>query len=338
MTGEHKTASADAVEIVVDGVPAREAREWLGTMLLIRSFEEACEPLALNGKIPGGVHQAVGQEGVGVGAIRALRPDDYVTGGHRGHHHAIAKGVEPRAVMAELWGRSDGCCGGRCGSMHLFDASIGYLGSNGVVGAGLGIAMGAALAASYRASGQVAVGFVGDGGANTGRTWEFVNMAAIWRLPLIVLMENNLYAVETAITRMFAGESIAARASGFGLPAVQIDGQDVFEVYRTVSAAADRARAGEGPTFVEALTYRYHGHNTEDHGHYRTDEEIEDWRRERDPIQRLREKLEAAGALAPGEFDAMTQKADEEVADAVEFAEQSPWPDGAAADSLTTIY
>ena len=276
-------------------------------MLVIREFEESLEALTASGKIPGSVHQASGQEAVAVGVIRGLAPTDIVASPHRPHHHALAKGMTANVAMAELWGRAGGCAGGRGGTMHLNDFSLGYFGSNGIVGASLGIAMGAALAAKLRSSGQVCVGFFGEGGANTGRTWEAVNFAASQKLPLIAVCENNQYAVETYIGRALTGPSIAERASGFGLPAVQVDGQDVCAVYRATVKARERAASGGGPSFIEAVTYRYHGHNTGEIAGYRTDDEVEEWRRTRDPIDGLRRAMEAAGLLDGDRYDEMVE-------------------------------
>jgi TPP-dependent pyruvate/acetoin dehydrogenase alpha subunit len=322
------TAQPDAaLEVRLDGVPPDELVEWLETMLVIREFEESLEALAASGKIPGSVHQASGQEAVAVGAMRALADGDIVASPHRPHHHALAKGMTPNAAMAELWGRRDGCAGGRGGTMHLNDFDLGYYGSNGIVGASLGIAMGAALAAKLRGTGQVCVGFFGEGGANTGRTWEFVNFAAAHALPLIVFCENNQYAVETYIGRAMTGGSIADRAAGFGLPSVQVDGQDVCAVYRATRDARKRAAAGEGPTFIEAITYRYNGHNTGEIAAYRTRDEVEEWRRTRDPIEGLRRALESQGRLGGADFGELADRARQTVADAIAFSENSPLPD-----------
>jgi pyruvate dehydrogenase E1 component alpha subunit len=329
--GTVATAPQEPLVIALDGVPLDDLGEWLQTMLVIREFEESLEALTANGKIPGSVHQASGQEAVAVGVIRALQAGDIVASPHRPHHHALAKGMTANVAMAELWGRASGCAGGRGGTMHLNDFSLGYFGSNGIVGASLGIAMGAALAAKLRNSGQVCVGFFGEGGANTGRTWEAVNFAASQKLPLIAICENNQYAVETYIGRALTGPSIAERASGFGLPAVQIDGQDVCAVYRATVEARERAASGGGPSFIEAVTYRYHGHNTGEVAGYRTDEEVEEWRRTRDPIDGLLRALEAAGRLDADRYDAMLESARTVVADAIEFAENSPLPDPATA-------
>jgi pyruvate dehydrogenase E1 component alpha subunit len=309
-----------------------ELGEWLDQMLVIREFERESVRLSFAGKIPGGIHSSEGQEGVAVGSIRALGPDDVVAGTHRSHHHALAKGLTPRSVMAELYGKADGCAGGRGGSMHLVDISRKFLGSNGIVGAGLGLAMGSALAMKMRRQPSVAVGYFGDGGANTGRVWEFVNLAALWRLPLIAVCENNLYAVETHISKAMAAESVAARAAGFGLPAVIVDGQDVVAVHAATRTARERALAGEGPTFIEARTYRYEGHNVGDSQNYREKSEIEDWRSARDPIERHRRRLAADGLLDDEAYAAANARATAVVEDAIAFAEASPWPDPSTVD------
>ena len=317
----------------VDSVLSHKLLEgFLQDMVLIREFERVATELSHRGKIPGGMHSAAGQEAVAVGSIGALRNTDIVCSSHRSHHHAIAKGLTPRSIMAELYGKATGCLGGRGGHMHLADFSIGLYGSNGIVGGGLGIALGAALGADLQASDQIALAFFGDGGANTGRTWEFVNLAAAWKLPLIIVCENNLYAVETHISRVMAAESVAKRAAGFGLPSFQVDGQDVIAVYNSLLSAADRARTGGGPTFFEALTYRFEGHNESDPQTYRNDAEVEAWRK-RDPILRLRQHLESRGMLTVETFEAMEGEAASAVQQAVDFAEESPWPDPTTASS-----
>ncbi|HEX4212465.1 MAG TPA: thiamine pyrophosphate-dependent enzyme [Candidatus Dormibacteraeota bacterium] len=320
----------------LEGIAPSHALAWLERMLLIRRFEEACERLVLENKIPGGVHSAKGQEGVAVGVISALAPNDIVTSSHRSHHHALAKGLPPDRTMAELYGRATGVLGGRAGHMHLADFDIGLYGSNGIVGGGLGIAMGASLGAHLRGSDQVAVGFFGDGGSNTGRVWEFTNLASMWHLPLIIVCENNLYAVETYVGRSMAGESIADRAAGFGLPAHRVDGQDVAAMHRAVTTARARARAGEGPSFIEALTYRYGPHGVGEQDPYRTREEVDTWRRTRDPIDRLRQALAQRGDLDDGRFEEMDRRVRDQVEQAIEFAGNSPWPDPATATQGVT--
>jgi TPP-dependent pyruvate/acetoin dehydrogenase alpha subunit len=320
-----RTAAAEDIEIDLTGLPKGDLLEWLETMLLIRRFEERAERLGSRGAIPGGIHSAAGQEAVAVGTMRALHPSDPVAGTHRSHHTALAKGLEAPHVMAELYGRATGSVGGRGGTMHLADLDRGYLGGNGIVGAGVGIAMGAALACQLKGEG-VAVGFVGDGGLNVGRTWEAANLAVIWDLPLIIVCENNMYAVETRFDLVLGGGSAVRRAEGFGLNAVSVDGQDVAAVYRAVHAAAERARTGGGASFVEARTYRYEGHNTGQIITYRTDDEVADWRL-RDPINRFSAALVAAGVIAEGDVEGMDSQATALIDDAVEFAESSPFPD-----------
>lgn len=300
---------------------------WLEDMMLIRAFEETAEKLSLRGRIPGGIHAAAGQEAVAVGTMAALQPADVISASHRSHHQALAKGLPPDRVMAELYTRVDGVVGGRGGSMHLADFDRGHYGGNGIVGAGVGIALGAALGMHLRHDPLVAVGFVGDGGANIGRLWEFVNLAAIWSLPLLVVMENNHYAVETNVEHVTGGGDIARRAEGFGLPAVKVNGQDVVEVYDAVATARARAVAGDGPTFVEADTYRFFGHNTGEVATYRTTDEVDDWRQNRDPVVRLRDRLVSEGHLDDDTYDAMEEAVVGRVEGAVAFAEASPQPD-----------
>jgi len=306
-----------------------DRREWLQRMLLIRRFEEAGEEQSLRGKISAGIHPSIGQEGVAVGVMAATRQDDPFAGTHRSHHHAIARGSSPARLMAELFGRVTGQQRGRGGSMHIGDHDLANLGGNGIVGAGVGIAMGTALGIKLAGDDRVAVGFVGDGGANIGRLWEFVNMAAIWKLPLIIVLENNLYAVETPIDRMLGGGSITERAAAFGATAVQVDGQDADAVHDVVAEARARAVAGEGPTFVEALTYRYRGHGSGERASYRTPEEIEEWRSSRDPIDRLSAALIEAGELTLEERDQMDERARDLVGQAVAYANDAARPDPA---------
>ena len=248
--GDDRPAAASArpvAHVSIEPVTAADHLEWLETMMLIRELEGRLDPLALAGEIPGGVHLSIGQEAVAVGVIRALRAGDLVAGTHRSHHHAIALGIEPRRIMAELLGKASGTNHGRGGSMHIADLTRGYLGGNGIVGAGIGIAMGAALGAAYAERDQAVVGFVGDGGINTGRTWESANLAAVWRLPLVIVCENNLYAVETVTASVTAAASIAERASAFGMHAVVVDGQDVEVCAPGDSRRPRPGRQGRGP-------------------------------------------------------------------------------------------
>jgi TPP-dependent pyruvate/acetoin dehydrogenase alpha subunit len=298
----------------------------LRQMILIREFETTADKLCLRGKIPGGMHNSSGQEAVAVGVMSSLAPQDVIATTHRSHHHTLAKGLASKIVMAELFTKATGCSGGRGASMHLADVENGHYGSNGIVGAGVGIAMGAALGMQYRGDKRVAVGFVGDGGINTGRTWEAINMAAIWKLPLIIIVDNNQYAVETFSARVTGGEDIAKRGAGFGLPSYTIDGQNISEVRKYTSQARTRALAGEGPTLINALTYRYGGHNVGEKGEYRTIEEIQDWRLHRDPIDQFFARLLSEDVISQEDYVTIKSSVRDEIAEAVAFAENSPEP------------
>ena len=304
-----------------------EDRELLREMLLIRQFEEVADRLCLRGKVPGGMHNSSGQEAVAVGVLSVLDPDDVIATTHRSHHHTLAKGLDPKIVMAELFAKVSGCSEGRGASMHLADVRHGHYGGNGIVGAGVGIAMGAALGIQYRNDKKVAVGFVGDGGMNTGRVWEAINMAVIWKLPLIVVVDNNQYAVETFSGRVTGGGDFAKRGEGFGLPSFNIDGQNVREVRKYVSEARERAIRGEGPTFINAVTYRYGGHNVGEKGQYRSKEEIEDWRSHRDPIDTFAELLIAENQISESDLASLKASVVAQIDGAVAFAEQSQEPD-----------
>lgn len=303
----------------------------LYAMMLIREFEITSLKLSAKAKIPGGMHSAAGQEAVAVGAVAALGENDLLASTHRSHHHALAMGLSPNAVMAELYGKAGGCCGGRGGHMHLADFDLGLFGSNGIVGGGLGIAMGAALASRMLGRDQVVVGFFGDGGLNIGRVWEFLNLAQVWSLPLIAICENNKYAVETHIDRMMASESGVQRAAGFGLRTESVDGQDVELVRSAVARARERALSGGGPTFIEAETYRFEGHNTGDPQPYRTREEVSEWMTSRDPIVIYGARLIERGVVDDLRRANMRIDAGRVVGEAVDFAEASPWPDPSTA-------
>jgi pyruvate dehydrogenase E1 component alpha subunit len=325
------SAIEDIRPATIEGLPADLLLEWLSMMLLIRQFEDALEPLAMSGKIPAGAHLASGQEAVAVGAVGALAEGDVVATAHRPHHHALAKGLSPKETMAELYGRATGTSGGRGGSMHLADFSRGYLPGNAIVGANVGIAMGAALAAKMSGRTQIACALFGDGALNTGRTWEALNMAASWKLPLVAICENNLYAVETLTGAVSGSGTGVDRARAFGLESEQVDGQDVGAMYLAVMAARERAIAGDGPTFIEALTYRFHGHSTGEKPVYRTAEEVDRWRRTNDPIQRLRLALTREDLITDERYEQLLAEADGFVAEATRFAEDSEPP------PLTTV-
>src|SRR6266851_5698276 len=260
-------------------------------MVRIRRFDEKTVELFNAGLVKGTAHSYVGQEAVAAGACATLRADDSIVGNHRGHGHCIAKGARIDRMIAELMGRETGYCRGLGGSMHIAALDLNLLGCNGIVAAGLPIGAGAALAARLCGTDRVVVAFFGDGGANQGVTHEAMNLAAVWRLPIIFLCENNQYALSTASGRTTAGESIAGRAAGYGIPGVRVDGNDVLAVYEAARQAVERARAGQGPTLVEAVTYRWGGHSMRANlPDYRTKEEEREWM-ERDPIARLRNRL-----------------------------------------------
>mgnify|MGYP005839428055 CR=1 FL=1 len=298
---------------------------------LIRYFDESAKLLYLQNKIRGRTHSCVGQEAVAVGACAALRPDDYITSTHRGHGHCLAKGGDPRRMMAELLGKATGYCKGKGGSMHIADIDLGILGANGIVGGGIGIATGAAYSADLRGSGQVSLCFFGDGASNQGILMEAANMAALWKLPVIYLCEENRYAQFSPCQPFIAVERIELKAKAFGLPGMTVDGNDVLAVYDAVSQAVSRARQGEGPTLLVAQTYRIEGHTIGDPLTYRPKEEAEAWKSpQRDPISRFGRYLTAEAAFAAEELEALREKAQAEIEAAVAFALDSPEPDIAA--------
>jgi acetoin:2,6-dichlorophenolindophenol oxidoreductase subunit alpha len=301
-------------------------------MLRIRRFDERASKMVKRGQIPGTVHTSIGQEAQVVGACMALGDEDYMSGNHRSHGHPIGKGSLLGPLMAELVGKSGGVCGGKGGSLHLADFSVGSLGESGIVGSSIPIATGAALSSKVLGNGRVALAFFGDGAANQGCLYESMNMASVWDLPVIFLCENNQYALSTPAHTVTAGV-IADRAAGFAMPGVRVeDGQDVLAVHDAVRAAADRARAGDGPTLVEVVTYRYNEHSeglrlgTD----YRNEQERAAWL-ERDPIVLFRQHLVAEGIATDEEMDQLEADVAAEVDEAVRFAEESPYPDPSVA-------
>lgn len=295
-------------------------------MCLIRSFEERLMQLYKGGEIRGSLHPSIGQEGTAVGSTFALNTDDYLTCTYRGHGASLAKGIDVNAAMAEMLGRRTGISKGKGGSMHWADPTIGLLGENAIVGAGVPIATGAALSAQMDGKGRVALTIFGDGALNQGVLNESLNIAQLWKLPLILLCENNLYAEMTSVAESTPIKHMADRAKGYAMRAVTIDGNDVCEVYDTVSKAAARARAGEGPTFIEALTYRLTGHMIGDNESYRTKEEVAEWRK-RDPILNLANHLSSKYGLQEADLKELSDRALKQVDSAVEFAKTSPLPD-----------
>lgn len=295
-------------------------------MCLIRAFEEACVQLYMEKEIRGSLHPCVGQEATAVGSCFALRPDDYMTCTYRGHGACIAKGIDINAAMAEMLNRKTGISKGKGGSMHWTDPSIGLLGENAIVAAGVPIAAGAALSAQLDGDGRVALAIFGDGAINQGAFHEALNIAQLWKLPLILLCENNLYAEMTPLAKSNPLAQVADRAKGYAMRAMVVDGNDVCAVYHAVSEAAEYARAGQGPTFIEARTYRLLGHMIGDSESYRTKEEVAEWR-QRDPIKRLRAHLSSAESVSDAEFDAIHARVNAHIEAAVKFAKESPCPD-----------
>jgi pyruvate dehydrogenase E1 component alpha subunit len=294
-------------------------------MVRIRTFEERVAKEFAAGNIPGYVHLYAGQEAVAVGACANLRPDDYITSTHRGHGHLIAKGGKTDRMMAELYGKKTGYCKGKGGSMHVADLELGMLGANGIVGAGITIAGGVALASQMKATDQVTVCFFSDGACNTTRFHEGINLAAIWNLPVVYIIENNLYAQCTSISRACKLTNLADRAAAYGIPGKTIDGNDVLAVYETVGETVARARKGEGPTLIECKTYRLRGHEEGDEQKYKTEDEVEEWNK-KDPVPRFREKLIKTGVLSEKDADKIDQEMNEELEKAVKFAKESPFP------------
>ena len=299
--------------------------EMYTKMVEIRNFEEKVFELYGRNLVPGTIHLYAGEEAVAVGVCSNLRRDDYITSTHRGHGHCIAKGAQLKKIMAELLGKKTGYCAGKGGSMHIADFSIGMLGATAVVGAGIPIAVGAGLSAKLRGTDQVVACFFGDGASNQGTFHEEINMTSIWKLPVIFVCENNLYAMGTRQSRVMAIESIADRAVAYGIPGVAIDGNDVMAVYRTAREAVERARKGEGATLIECKTYRHKGHSRIDPARYRPNEEVEEWLR-RDPVKRFREKLLQTHISTEAEIALAEKQALARVEEAVKFTMESPHP------------
>jgi pyruvate dehydrogenase E1 component alpha subunit len=308
------------------------------TMVRIRRFEEKLIDLKARGAIPGVLHLYIGEEATATGVCAALRADDFITSTHRGHGHCIAKGGDLSKMIAELFGRSTGYCCGKGGSMHIADASIGILGANGIVGAGIPIAGGAGLSIRLRGTGQVVACFFGDGGANQGTFHESLNLAALWKLPVIFVCENNRYAISVAQSRSTSVEDVFVRKEAYGMHGRMVDGNDVMAVHEATLEAAERARNGEGPSLLECKTYRWRGHyeGEADRGRtYRSAEEIADWK-SKCPIERFRKWLLEEALLAESDFDKIEDDIREEIEKAIRFAEDSPFPD--PEEALTGLY
>jgi pyruvate dehydrogenase E1 component alpha subunit len=321
----------------IDPARADEYRGWLRQMILIRRFEEKAGEAYSLGKIGGFCHLYIGQEAVAVGSLAALGPDDYITCSYREHGHALARGIPTRAVMAELFGKAPGCSGGKGGSMHLFDASLGFLGGHAIVGAHIPLSTGMAFAAKYRNTSQVAVCYFGEAAVNNGAFHEALNMAALWKLPAIYICENNRYGMGTALERASAIYDISERACSYDMANEVVDGQDVLVMHAAMDRAVQRARNDKHPTLLEVRTYRFMGHSMSDpiHGHYRTREEVED-QRKRDPIAVWSQHLIADGLLDEPGLKTLNKEVVDEVEDAYQFAEQAPDP--APEELYTHVY
>ncbi len=315
----------------LDRARAEEYIRWLRQMMVIRRFEEKAGEAYSLGKIGGFCHLYIGQEAVAVGSLAALGPKDYITCSYREHGHALARGITSRSVMAELFGKAAGCSGGKGGSMHLFDASIGFLGGHGIVGAHIPLATGMAFAAKYRNTDQVAVCYFGEAAVNNGAFHEALNMAALWKLPCIYICENNRYGMGTALERASAIYDISERACSYDMANEVVDGQDVLVMHAATERAVERARKDKHPTLLEVRTYRFMGHSMSDpiHGHYRTREEVET-QRKRDPIAVWSQRLITDGLMDEAAVRALDKAVLEEVEDAYTFADGAPDPEPGA--------
>ncbi len=314
---------------------ASDALDALRRMHRIRRFEEAAEESYVRGLSYGTMHLSIGQEATAVGVCMPLTDADTITSTHRGHGHCIAKGADLKAMFAEFLGKETGVCKGRGGSMHIADPARGNLGANGIVGGGLPIAVGAALSAKRRGEGAVAVAFFGDGANNEGAFHESLNIASIWTLPIVFVCENNQYAMSTAIARSTAVRDVADRAVAYAMPGVIVDGNNFAEVAEASFLAVERARSGDGPTLIEAKTYRTRGHSRSDRNRYRSREEIESWK-QRDPIVAFEAEIVAVALGAQEEIDAIADEVRAEMAEAVAFAMASPTPN--PADVTRDVY
>lgn len=296
--------------------------DMLRMMLLIRRFEEKAGEMYTQAKIGGFLHLYVGQEAVAVGFISALRPDDYVIGAYREHGQALARGMEPRRVMAELFGRSTGVSRGKGGSMHMFDAARRFMGGHGIVGGGMPLAAGMGFAVEYLETDEVVLCFFGDGAVNEGAFHEALNVSSLWQLPVIWVCENNLYGLGTAVSRASAIPEVYRRAQCYDMETESVNGMDVMACREAADRAVRHARKHREPRFIEAVTYRFRGHSVADPGTYRTKDEIEEWRK-RDPIERLKDQLLNDEAMTSDQFERMSAEIDSIVKEAVEFADKS---------------
>ncbi len=308
-------------------ITQEEKLELLKKMLVIRCFEEKCETLFQQQLIPGFVHLSLGQEASTVGSCSALRPDDYIISTHRGHAHILAKGAEPKYMFAEVFGKKNGYCKGKGGSMHIADFSKGILGANGVVGGGFPIMTGAGFSIKLRGTDQVGMVFFGDGASNRGTFHEACNMATVFKLPIVFVCENNLYASTSPAEKMVAGGSVANRAHAYGIPGFITDGSNVLEVRGAVQEAVDKARQGKGPSIVETETYRYKGHFEGDRQKYRTQDEINTYRMNRDPVDRYIRVLIEDGILTEQSAADLADDIASQIEEAAQFGLDAPLPE-----------
>jgi TPP-dependent pyruvate/acetoin dehydrogenase alpha subunit len=310
-------------------LPKEQLLSMYRMMVTIRRFEETIRDLFFQGQIPGFVHVSIGEEAVPTGVCAALSDKDYITTTHRGHGHMLAKGGKPKQMMAELFGKKTGYCKGKGGSMHIVSYDLGILGANGIVGGGIPIATGAALASSFRGNDAVAISFFGDGASNEGTFHESLNLAGLWKLPVIYVCQNNCYAEFTPTSESTSVKDIAVRAQGYNMPGVIVDGNDVLAVYEVIKTAVARAKRGEGPTLVEAKTYRWEGHVVGEQafvGEYRPAEEVEA-AKQRCPIILFSQQVQATGFIDEAELNRIAGEVQREIDDAVAFAQSSPLPE-----------
>jgi pyruvate dehydrogenase E1 component subunit alpha len=317
-------------EATLAGLSREQLLDLYYQMTLIRQFEEKAAEAYTLGKIGGFLHLYIGQEASGVGAISALRPTDYVASSYREHGHAIVKGIEPRAVMAELYGKATGISKGKGGSMHMFSVEKRLFGGQAIVGAQLVITAGMGFGIQYEERDDIVLTLFGDGAVDEGAFHEGLNLASLWKLPIVYLCENNQYSMGMAVKKAWSVESLEPRAAAYGMPYMRVDGMDVLAVRQAVETAAERARSGGGPTLIEAATYRFRGHSMADPAIYRTREEESQWKANRDPIRIFEARLKEAGVARDADIRASDERAAQVVEDAAAFADQSPFPEPGA--------
>jgi pyruvate dehydrogenase E1 component alpha subunit len=337
-TTKRKTGSNSGGRKQDRSLPAKQkSREILAKMMLIRRFEERAGEMYAKAKIGGFLHLCIGEEAAIVGATNALEKTDYLMSTYREHGQAIARGTPPEAVMAELFGKKDGCSGGRGGSMHLFDYERRFLGGYGIVGGNLPLAAGVALAADYRGENDVMLCMFGDGATNQGTFGETMNLAALWKLPVVFMVVNNQFGMGTSLERHSAVTDLSKKAEGFGIPGSQCDGMDVLDTEAVIAEALRCAREERKPQLVEAVTYRFRGHSMADPEEYRTKEEVEEWRK-RDPIETFGKRLVDEGALSESDLEKLDEEAMAKIDEAVEFADKSPFPELASLYDDVYVY